>query len=225
MQATHKGASRRPPPRDALVLAAVDRAYRHRASVQPGVSLTEIADHLGLSPGPAASRRLHPTVDRLTYELGWLHTSRRWSRDCWALTDRGHEELSRALVAGIADELPESPQHREWRAARQHAAVRLEELRTELGELMAKLNGLIDAQPPASAAELVALAEPLHDHTTALAMAHYCLHERAQPDDAHADHEDKPAVSVLAGWRHPGSWDPSLRHRPNRNEADRDHGE
>jgi hypothetical protein len=144
MQVERIREQRRRPPSDALVLAAADRARRHRDGSERGATLAAIADHIGMTWGPHASRRLRPIVDRLASELGWLQHSRWQSRDYWALTSTGSERLSRAMVEGIAEELPESPQHREWRRLREHAAARIETLRAELGELLAEANAMID---------------------------------------------------------------------------------
>ena len=149
--------SRWRPPTDLLVLAAVDRAQRHRQFPEHGdPTLSEIAAHLGMAWGPHASRRLHPLVDRLTHELGWLERSRRVSQDRWGVTDAGAERLARASVDGVLEELPESPQHREWREARAQAAARIERLQSELGELLAKVGRLLDADDPVPASEWLA---------------------------------------------------------------------
>lgn len=209
MQAKRIRAQRWQPPSDELVVAAVDRAHRHRHRRDAGATLSDIAGHLGIPLGPVASRRLRPIIDRLTNERRWLAHSRRQSRDHWALTDAGVERLSRALIEGIAEELPESPQHREWRAAREHAAARIDVLQSELSELLAKLDALLDAEDPPPTSDWLSLAKPLQDLTMAVGVAHYCLYERPEPDDARADRDDltEPAGSPVS-WRHPRIWDP-----------------
>jgi len=197
-------------PSDALVLAAVDRAQRHRPTPHSGdPTLSAIAAHLGMTWGPVASRRPRPIIDRLTSELGWLRRSRRAGQDRWALSDAGAERLARAGAEGVFEELPESPQHREWRAAHAHAAARIEELRGELGELLAKVNGLLDASEPVPSADWLACVEPLRDLTEAAGVASFCLYELAEPDDAAGGrHQGIVPRGSRYGWRHPRMWDP-----------------
>jgi hypothetical protein len=198
------------PPSDLLVLAAVDRAHRHRFHEgYRDATLSGIARHLGMTWGPHASRRLRPIVRRLTDELGWLRQSRHRGQDRWALTDTGAQRLARALLEGVGDELPESPQHRQWRAAREHALVRIEALKSELGEVLAKVNAMLDSEAPAPATDWVACANALRELTVAVGIASYCLYERPEPDDAHADRDDgiQPSGSPVS-WRYPQGWDP-----------------
>lgn len=204
-------ASRRPPPSDLLVLAAVDRAHRHRFHEDYGdVTLSDIADHLAKSSERYAAHLLRPIVHRLTDDHGWLRQSRHRGQDRWALTDAGAKRLSRALIDGVGDELPESPQHRQWRQAREHAAARIEALQNELGEALADVNAMLDAEAPAPAADWLAQAETLRRRAVAVGVARYCLYERPEPDDAHADRDEfiEPSGSPV-GWRHPRGWDPS----------------
>lgn len=195
------------PPSDELVLAAVDRAQRHRPTPDSGEpTLSAIAAHLGMTWGPVASRRLRPLVERLTHERGWLQHSHRTGQERWALSDAGADRLARA--AGVLDELPESPRHREWRAARAHAEARIEELRGELGELLAKVNGLLDASDPVPSEEWLAYAEPMRALIEAVGMATFCVHELAEPDDNASDHHDRAPRGSRYTWRHPRMWDP-----------------
>jgi hypothetical protein len=195
------------PPSDALVLAAVERARRHDPRADDDVTLRAIAEHLGMAWGPHASRRLRPILERLDGELGWLTRSRRRGGDHWSLTGAGAERLS--LVEGVADALPESPQHRRWRAARDHAAARIDDLRGELGALIATVDALLGADTPPPAADWLACAQPLEDLTVAVALASYCLYERREPDDARADLDDRiePSGSPVS-WRNHRIWDP-----------------
>ena len=206
MQDKRNRRSRWRPPSDLLVLAAVDRAQRHRQFPEHGdPTLSEVAAHLGMAWGPHASRRLRLIVDQLTGEFGWLERSRRVSQDRWGLTDAGAQRLARAGVDGVLEELPESPQHREWREARAHAAARIEGLQSDLGEALAKLGRLLDAHDPVPSSEWLAQMEPLRELVQAVAIATYCLHELPEPDDATAA---PAAPHSLRGWRHPRAWDP-----------------
>lgn len=198
------------PPSDELVLDAADRAYRHRPRLDIGnPPLSEVARHLGVTWDAHASRRLRPIVARLSDERGWLRRSRVRGQDRWGLTEAGSRRLAQAALDGIVDELPESPQHRAWRAARDHAAARLGELQDELSEVLARVNVMLEAPEPVTAAEWLACVQPLRDLTEAIGVATYCLRERPEPDDATADRDDQiePHGSRYS-WRHPRSWDP-----------------
>ena len=198
------------PPSDELVLAAVDRAYRHRPTLDYGdPPASAIADHLGIAWNAHASRRLRPILARLSDERGWLCRSPVRGRDRWALTEAGSRRLAQAIADGTIDELPESPQHRRWRAAREHASVRLAELQDELSELLARVNTLLEASEPAAAADWLSCAEPLRDLTEAIGVATYCVHDRPEPDDARADRDERtePRGSRYS-WRDPQWWDP-----------------
>ncbi len=102
---------------DGLVLAAVERAERHRELEREGVMMSGIAEHLGVVPSSWTTRRLRPRLDALIAE-GSLARSRRHGVVVWELTDDGRGRLERMRRAGEIEELPESPQHRAWRHAR-----------------------------------------------------------------------------------------------------------
>jgi hypothetical protein len=194
------------PPSDPLVLAAVDRAQRHRQNPRSGdPTLSEIAAHLGMTWGSHASRRLRPIIDRLTGELGWLERSRRVSQERWGLTEAGAEGLARAGGEGVLEELPESPQHRAWREARAHASARIDGLQNELGEQLAAVGRLLDADEAVPASEWLAAGDELPGLIGAVAIATYCLHERPEPDDATAA---PAAPHGLQSWSHPRVWVP-----------------
>ena len=198
------------PPSDELVLAAVDRAYRHRPTLDYGdPPASAVADHLGITWNAHASRRLRPILARLSDERGWLRRSRVRGRDRWALTEAGSRRLAQAAVDGVVDELPESPQHRQWRTAREHAAVRLAELQDELSELLARVNAMLEAPEPAAAADWLSCVQPLRDLTEAIGVATYCLHERPEPHDPTADRDERiEPHGSRSSWRHPRAWDP-----------------
>jgi hypothetical protein len=209
MQAKRIRGSRWQPPSDGLLLASVDRAHRHRFSQESaGPMLSDIAAHLGIPWGSVASRRLRPLVDRLTDELGWLDRARQARRDRWTLSDAGARRLAQAEADGILEDLPESPQHLEWRLAREHAAARIDALRHDLREHLAGVASLLDADSPAAAADWLDSAKPLCEIIQAVAVASYCLHERPEPDDATADRDTSLEPITLRRWRHPGMWDP-----------------
>jgi hypothetical protein len=76
---------------DALILAAVERAERHRSARladTAGVSFRDLVEHLGLVHGPWTTRRMRPHVERLR-TAGLLARTRRQGSDWWSLTPAG----------------------------------------------------------------------------------------------------------------------------------------
>jgi hypothetical protein len=107
---------------DAMILAAIERAALHRG--RPGIPIWMILEHLGL---PRRARRVRPQIRTLT-DAGALATSRTHGVQLWSLTAAGRRQLRRA--GDVV--LPESPQHRAWRAARALAEQEIE--RVPLGD-------------------------------------------------------------------------------------------
>jgi hypothetical protein len=207
------------PVSDVLVLAAVERAERHREREREGVWLPVIVAHLGFVHGSWTTRRLRPQLEALR-SAGALSCARRHGLVVWGLTSSGRRRLGRARRAGEAGELPESPQHREWRHARAAAAERIEAFRKELRTVLEDAGGLLEAEGARSDAWFE-LGERLERVSWRLASATYCLRERPEPDDAKADvdeHRDpgdegldrnaRWHLRVLrAGRRDTGRWD------------------
>jgi hypothetical protein len=121
-------------PSDELIMLAVDRAERHKrfARDRPGVTVGAVAEHLGMSRGSVAGRRLNPLLRRLEIQgpLARFQLPGH-SMPLWVLSEAG-ERLVQAAVARGAGVLPESPQHRAWREARADCIARLPQFRTEL---------------------------------------------------------------------------------------------
>jgi hypothetical protein len=109
---------------DGLVLAAVERAERHRERERKGVMMSDIAEHLGFVHGSWTTRRLRPQLDALIAD-GSLARSRRHGVVVWELTAVGRGGLERTRRADEVEELPEAPQHRAWRHARATAGERI----------------------------------------------------------------------------------------------------
>jgi hypothetical protein len=181
------------PPSDELVLAAVERAGRHRA---PGaardthaVPRWSILDHLGLRRRSAAARHVRARLDLLE-QAGRLARSRRHGIPTWELTDGGRERLRLARDGGEPLRLPESPQHRAWHTARTAAEQEIERFRDSLRECLQGATMLLDASAPPRSDAWFELAEQLQRACRRVASASYCLHEWVEPDDAEADVDD-----------------------------------
>lgn len=169
-----------------LVLAAIDRAERHRARDSRAVPVWAIKDHLGLPP---RSRRIRSHLEVL--EAGRLLVrSRRHSINLWGLTSAGRRRLTRARRAGKIGDLPESPQHREWREARRAAETHIAEFRDGVGQAAVETFFLLDADPPAPSDAWFEMAKRLERTLWRLGSATHCLREWAEPEDYRADIDD-----------------------------------
>jgi hypothetical protein len=190
-------------PSDDLVLAAIDRASRHRSANDPGETLPQIKRHLDLPHHSGTTRRLRPKLDALQ-DAGLIKTFRLHSRGLWLLTGAGQQRLDALRHDGKLDELPESPQHKHWREARSLASERITEFREDLRGLLAEATSLLDDSPQANSVVWYEIGTSLQRATARLSSAIYCLSEWDEPDDAHADIDEHPYGQ--GNRRHPGSW-------------------
>jgi hypothetical protein len=174
------------PVSDDVVLAAVERAERHRERKDEGVMMSDIAKHLGLVHGSWTTRRLRPQIEAFI-AAGLLVRSRRHGVLIWGLTS---SRSRRVGCVGEAVVLPESPQHRVWRQARTLAAERIDGLREQVRGVLDDATGVLQADGVCSDAWF-ALAERLELACGQLGSATYCLSEWAEPDDASADVDDR----------------------------------
>lgn len=164
---------------DVTVLAAIDRAVRHR--VRPVVPIWSIFEHLGI---PRRSRRVRTQIFELV-QAGAVERSRVRSIEQFSLTPAGRRRLRRAGEV----ELPESPQHQEWRNAQALAEQEIERFRDALRELLADARSLLDSGAPSDV--WFELAERLERKTRRLGSATYCLYEWAEPSDKEPDVDDR----------------------------------
>jgi hypothetical protein len=177
------------PVSDALVLAAIERAERHREREGEGVMMSDIAEHLGFVHGSWTTRRLRPQLEVLIAE-GSLARSRRHGVVAWELTDDGRGRLERMLRAGEVEALPEAPQHRGWRHAHAAAGERIGGFRAQAREALEDAAMLLDAEDARSDAWF-GVAERLQVACWRVGSATYCLHEWREPDDARPDVDDR----------------------------------
>lgn len=186
-------------PSDELILAAVERAARHRARDTPEVPVWEIFDHLAVAARSAAARHVRSRLAVLQ-EAGSLAASRRHGVPIWALTATGGRRLQAARLGGEAPRLPESPQHRSWRNARTAAAQEIDRFRRDLGDALEQAASLLGEDPPVHSDAWFELGERLQRAAWNLASAGHCLYEWAEPDDMRADVDDllEPSDDGLA---------------------------
>jgi hypothetical protein len=170
------------PPSEGLLLAAIDRAYRHRCRrANPGVRLASIKEHLGF----ASTRRLQPTWDGL-HAASLTELSEPHGQPLWRLTIAGVERLQAARLSGEL-ELPESPQHRDWREARSAASAQIASFRDELRAALADTADLLVIEPPTESDSWREAGEQLQNACSRVGWAVYCLSEWAEPHDSEAD--------------------------------------
>lgn len=75
------------PVSDEVVLAAVERAERHRERKDEGVMMSDIAEHLGFVHGSWTTRRLRPQIDAFI-AAGLLVRSRRHGVVVWGIDEQ-----------------------------------------------------------------------------------------------------------------------------------------
>jgi hypothetical protein len=170
---------------DVTVLAAIDRAERHRG--RQGVPVWLIFEHLCI---PRRSRRVRAQLQALVQD-GAIEQPRAHGVDVWALAPGGRRRLQ---GAGRVD-LPESPQHCQWRNARTLAVQEIERFRAAMRDAVTEAGALLGSTPGSDA--WFELAERLQRAARRLGSATYCLHEWMEPDDDRADIDDHVSPADL----------------------------
>ena len=172
---------------DDLLLAAVERAERH--SERRGAPMFLIKEHLAAPKRSGRARRVNALVLTLA-ETGLLEHFREHCMDFWTLTDSARRRLRRAK--GVAEALPESPQHEHWRRAHTLAERELDDYCERLRCVLAETTALLDAASEGAASEeWFKLGRRLDRHMRRVASAIHCLHEWAEPSDDVADMEGR----------------------------------
>lgn len=189
------------PVADVFVLAAAERAVRHEQEEE--VLTSVLTEHLGFEGGPSTNKHLWPRLEELR-QAGLLTSIERRGEPLWSLTSVGRERLDKERKAS---DLPESPQHRAWRHAREQAAVRIEGFKAELTEAVEEADDLINQYRPVMAQEWFALHERLRWASWRFASATYCLTEWPEPDDEFPDVDENPGPRP--GRRSTWAWDRS----------------
>jgi hypothetical protein len=178
-------------PGDGLILAAIDRAERHRQLPGKGVPRWEVLAHLAIGTRTHAARTVTRRLDALT-EDGLLERLKRHGILFWLLTGRGRRQMLKANAAG---ELPESPQHRRWRETHDAAPGQLEQGRHALETALSETSALLKADAVASSDQWLLAAVRLYAACRLLAAATHCQYEWQEPDDSHADTDTRTATA------------------------------
>ncbi len=188
-------------PSEALVLAAVRRAFRHRPPAPGPAPLWLLREHLALRPRSRAARVLRRRLEELE-RRGLVVAGAHHGVPVWSPAAAG-EELARAGEP----ELPESPRRRDWRRARLAAAQELPRFRSHLEASLAEAEAMLAATggaAPSSGAWLE-LGRELAEDCRRLGSAWHCLHEWPEP------HDEAPAAGAeqaarLAALRNVRLW-------------------
>jgi hypothetical protein len=171
------------PVADDMVLAAVERAERHRGDDREGVIWDAIVGHLGFVRGSWTTLQLRPQVETLV-EVGLLARSRRQGFVVWSLTDAARERPGTHAATVV---LPESPQHRTWRHTRADAAELIEGFRAQARQGSQEAATLLDSRQRVRSDAWLLLADRLDRVFRRLGLASYCLYEWPEPGDTTAD--------------------------------------
>lgn len=163
---------------DDMLLAAVERAERHRDRV--GVPVWLIFEHLAI---PRRSRRVRVQIQALV-DARALTQTRVHGVVMWTISPQGRRRLERAELV----ELPEAPQHLAWRNARALAHQEIDRFRGALRSVIADATRLLD--DGGSSDMWFDLAERLRLSARRLGSATYCLAEWAEPTDEVTDVDD-----------------------------------
>jgi len=187
---------------DDLLLAAIERAERHRGyDHTPGVLLSTIKEHLGLPRHGGTTRKLRPQLEVLK-NAGLIEQFRLKTFDLTTLTSTG-----RARLDAVRDEigpLPEAPQHQAWREARAAARERIAEFRGGLRGVLDEAIALLEADHETDSATWFEFSERLHHASRLFGSAIHCLREWPEPDDSRVDTDDPPyrqhGRRQIRGW-------------------------
>ena len=187
---------------DELILAAIERAARHGAEE---VWIAVVGEHLGFAHTPHNTRRLRIRLEELRVKERCLERHDRYGREYWSLTATGESWLKALRHEGRLGELPESPQHREWRHAREAARRRGGDFRGLATDTVEEAQTALTSYVSPDAATWLRLSERLAAALWLLGSATYCLEEWAEPDDARADIDDDPGPApgrrAITAWK------------------------
>ena len=192
------------PVTDGFILAALERAALHEQEEEVPTSV--LMEHLGFEWAPPTNRLFFPRLEELR-KAGLLISRERRGEPLWSLTSVGRKRLAEERESDEVGELPESPQHRAWRHAREQAAVRNEGFRDELSDAIQQAYDLLYQPQSVSSDEWFALSERLRWGAWRFGSATYCLTEWPEPDDAMPDPDENPGPDP--GRRTTSAWNRS----------------
>lgn len=191
---------------DDRVLLAVERAARHDTSIsrrRPRAALWQnVILHLRLKiEGGSGTRRIREPMRRLE-EAGLIVGGSDKGTRYWTVSKAGSERIGELRKAGRAI-LPESPQHQDWREARDFAEQELPYLLDDLLQALAGAVVLYFRNVPAHSDECFEVSARLHLHSWQVASAVHILHEWPEPaEDGGTDRDffKEPGDVLLGSW-------------------------
>jgi hypothetical protein len=202
---------------DDVILAAIHRAECHRG--YQGAPDWAIQEHLSIASRTKKARQVKARLPELE-RAGFLERGRRHGVGLWALTAKARKRLAEVPEAALS--LPESPQHRRWRDARDAAEHEVEGFYLSLRDSVDAAADLLSMpMPPGPSSDAwFEVGERLHRACRRLGSATHCLHEWAEPPEDRSDHDDRtdPSDAGLpidarrgrearrAGRRNPSWW-------------------
>jgi hypothetical protein len=177
---------------DDLILAALNRAECHRG--YQGAPQWAALEHLSISNRSKKGRQVKARLPELA-QAGLLRQSKQYGVIQWALTPKARKRLGE--VPDAARSLPESPQHRRWRDARDAAEQEIEGFYLSVRDSVDAAADLLSMpMPPGpSSDEWFEVGERLHRACRLLASATHCLHEWAEPPEDKADDDERSEPS------------------------------
>lgn len=186
---------------DLMILAAVERAALHGI---PGVWIVVVGEHLGFARTAHNTRRLRLELERLAGPRNrCVDRSESFGREYWTLTPAGRGWLERNR--GEVGRLPEAPQHRQWRLARNEAGRRMNGFRDLLYDALQDAGTMAVDTEVAPSRVWFELSERLHAAFWLLGSAIHCRDEWLEPSDARLDADEDPGP--LPGRRAISTWD------------------
>lgn len=177
---------------DDLILAAIDRAECHRG--HQGTPDWCIEEHLAVRRGSRQARQVKARLRELE-RAGLLKQERQRGFVLWLLTPKARKRLAQAPEAMAS--LPESPQHRRWRDARDAAESKIEGFYLGLRDAVDATAALLsEPMPPGPSSDAwFEAGERLHKACRRLGSAAHILHEWAEPADDKADDDERDSPS------------------------------
>jgi DNA-binding PadR family transcriptional regulator len=194
------------------LLAAIERAERQVVlpGERKGARRKEVVAHLGLDWYPGNARRLKGQLEALKAE-GCVEIEEKMPyRSIVALTLRGHDRLQLArrqkVPEAMPEALPESPQHREWREAREAAEEREDEIRSLATDAVQEAHTALLKPAADTADELMVIGDRLHRVFWRFASAVYVRQEWAEPDERSRDKDPGKGIAWLYSPRRGHLW-------------------
>jgi hypothetical protein len=178
---------------DDLILAALRRAECHRG--YQGAPDWAVLEHLSVSSRSKKARQVRARLTELA-QAGFLEKGRKYGIGQWALTAKARKRLGQ-MPEEVMLSLPESPQHRRWRDARDAAEQDIEGFYLGLRDSVDAAADLLSMpMPPGPSSDAwFEVGERLHRACRRLGSATYCLHEWEEPPEDKADPDERSEPS------------------------------